>query len=126
MKHARMNHDSYCWNLCLALSDQKRAVVDLQQTGIRLRGLLQKKGISVSMLQDVLQLSCPQSIYHWFWGKTMPSIDHLVTISGMLGIPIEGLLVLQPKICRAWPQQWERGTKELYRRSVVYWGKMAG
>ncbi len=125
MKHAKTNQDSFCWNLSIPLDCEMRAVVDPKLTGKRLRDLLQQNRISVSMLQDALQLSCPQSIYHWFWGKALPSIEHLVTMSRMLCVPVEGLLVFRPKTCIAWPQQWKYREEDLYRRVMAYGNRIA-
>lgn len=51
-------------------------------------------------IQQYLHLSCPQSIYRWFKGKILPSVDHLSALSLLLGVHMEELLALknQPPI----------------------------
>ena len=48
-------------------------------------------------IQAYLHLSCPQSIYRWFKGKILPSVDHLCALSRLLGVHMEDLLVLKGK-----------------------------
>lgn len=43
-------------------------------------------------IQNYLVLSCPQPVYRWFQGKTLPSVDHLYALSRLLGVHMEELL----------------------------------
>ena len=63
--------------------------LDLKQSGNLLRYQIRKSGYSV---QDNLVLSCPQPVYRWFQGKTLPSVDHLYALSRLLGVHMEELL----------------------------------
>ena len=51
--------------------------LDLKQSGNLLRYQIRKSGYSVQDIQNYLVLSCPQPVYRWFQGKTLPSVDHL-------------------------------------------------
>lgn len=70
-------------------------VIDMKRTGRKLKIMLSKAGYNVKFLQEYLHLSCPQSIYRWFKGKTLPSIDNLYALSSLLGVHMEDLIVLQ-------------------------------
>lgn len=70
-------------------------IIDMKRTGIKLKMLLSKAGYDVKFLQEYLHLSCPQSIYRWFKGKTLPSIDNLYALSSLLAVHMEDLIVLQ-------------------------------
>lgn len=70
-------------------------IIDMKRTGIKLKNMLSKAGYDVKFLQGYLHLSCPQSIYRWFKGKTLPSIDNLYALSSLLGVHMEDLIVLQ-------------------------------
>lgn len=52
-------------------------VIDMKATGIRLRRIMEQKKIMAKCIQQYLGLSCVQSIYRWFSGRSMPTIDHL-------------------------------------------------
>ena len=75
--------------------------IDQVKTGIRIKMMLEKAGYDVKYIQAYLHLSCPQSIYRWFKGKILPSVDHLCALSRVLGVHMEDLLVLkgQPAVC---------------------------
>ena len=65
--------------------------LDLKQSGNLLRYQIRKSGYSVQDIQNYLVLSCPQPVYRWFQGKTLPSVDHLYALSRLLGVHMEEL-----------------------------------
>ena len=69
--------------------------IDQIKTGIKMKMLLNAAGYDVKYIQKYLHLSCPQSIYRWFKGKVLPSVDHLCALSKLLNVHMEDLLVLQ-------------------------------
>lgn len=69
--------------------------VDQVKTGLKLKMLLKAAGYDVKYIQEYLHLSCPQSIYRWFNGKVLPSVEHLCALSKLLNVHMEDLLVLQ-------------------------------
>ena len=60
--------------------------IDMIKTGQKIKECIQKTGYTVKDLQKILKLSCPQSIYRWFKGQILPSVDHLYTLSRILGV----------------------------------------
>ena len=69
--------------------------IDQVKTGLKLKTLLKSAGYDVKYIQEYLHLSCPQSIYRWFKGKVLPSVEHLCALSKLLNVHMEDLLVLQ-------------------------------
>ena len=69
--------------------------IDQVKTGIKLKMLLKTAGYDVKYIQEYLHLSCPQSIYRWFKGKVLPSVEHLCALSKLLNVHMEDLLVMQ-------------------------------
>ncbi|MBD5500280.1 MAG: helix-turn-helix transcriptional regulator [Lachnospiraceae bacterium] len=69
--------------------------IDQVKTGIKLKKMLKAAGYDVRDIQEYLHLSCPQSIYRWFKGKILPSVEHLCALSRLLNVHMEDLLVLQ-------------------------------
>ncbi len=69
--------------------------VDPVKTGLKLKILLNGAGYNVKDIQEYLLLAYPQSIYRWFSGKILPSVDHLCALSRLLDVHMENLLVLQ-------------------------------
>lgn len=66
--------------------------IDRIQTGHRLKQLMDKKNISVKQVQQFLNLSCVQSIYHWLDGTSMPTIDNLYALSELFQVPIDAMI----------------------------------
>lgn len=69
--------------------------IDIEKTGIKLKTMLNVAGYDVKYIQKYLGLACPQSIYKWFKGKALPSVENLCALSMLLHIHIEELLVFQ-------------------------------
>ena len=67
--------------------------IDMQQTGRRLKYLIESAGYTPRMIQEYLHLSCVQPIYRWYKGKILPSVDHLLMLSELLNVHMEDLLV---------------------------------
>lgn len=70
-------------------------MIDMAGTGRRIRSKMEQAGFSVKDVKDALGLS-HQSIYCWFEGKAVPSIDSLFALSTFLGVPMEELIVSFP------------------------------
>ena len=67
--------------------------IDLQQTGRKLKHILESAGYTPRMIQEYLHLSCVQPIYRWYKGVILPSVDHLLMLSELLNVHMEELLV---------------------------------
>ena len=69
------------------------ASLDAVQTGRKIENAIKQSGYSIRELQEMLGLSCPQPIYRWIRGCTLPSIDNLYMLSRILEVPMDELLV---------------------------------
>lgn len=67
--------------------------IDMQQTGRKLKYIIEKSGYTPRMIQEYLHLSCVQPIYRWYKGLILPSVDHLLMLSELLDVHMEDLLV---------------------------------
>ena len=96
---------------------RKYPVVDLERTGQNIKRIMQLKGLSVKDVQDFLELSTPQSIYHWFDGRNLPTIDNLYALSDLFQIPVDAMLVGNRKF-------ESRCQNDMYQRVLVYYEKL--
>lgn len=71
--------------------------IDKAKSGKRIKEVMRSSRITVKDLQEELGLVWPQSIYHWFRGESLPSVDSLYTICRMTGVHMEDLLVEEDK-----------------------------
>lgn len=67
--------------------------IDLQQTGKKLKHMIESAGYTPRIIQDYLHLSCVQPVYRWYKGLILPSVDHLFMLSELLNVHMEDLLV---------------------------------
>lgn len=74
---------------------QTYSTIDMQKTGKRLKYMIESAGYTPKIIQSQLHLSCVQPIYRWYKGLILPSVDHLLTLSELLNVHMEDLLVKQ-------------------------------
>ena len=67
--------------------------IDMQRTGKKIKYMIESAGYTPRIIQDYLHLSCVQPIYRWYKGKILPSVDHLLMLSELLGVHMEDFLV---------------------------------
>ncbi len=68
-------------------------VIDLEATGANILRLRKQKGLSVKELQAYFGFECPQAIYKWQWGQSLPSVDNLFALSKLFNTSIDEILV---------------------------------
>ena len=54
---------------------------------------MKDKGITARDLQIIMDFPYVQTIYNWFAGKNMPTIDNLVVLAKILAVPMDDLVV---------------------------------
>lgn len=69
--------------------------VNLIMTGENIRTIRMQRGLSVKDLQDIFGFATPQAIYKWQQGSALPTVDNLVVLSNVFGVPIEKILVIE-------------------------------
>jgi len=87
--------------------------LDVKRTGRRLRYLCQLRGKTIGQLEQYMGLSSPRSIYRWFRGTTLPTVDNLYALSDFLGVGVDELLVGN--------RGYGRERQQLAERMVLYY-----
>lgn len=72
-------------------------VIDRVATGKRIHELIANSDIRIQDVQDRLYLNVPQTIYKWFRGDSLPTIDNLVILSRLFGVTVDDILVIQER-----------------------------
>lgn|GEM_PF-480006 len=94
-------------------------VIDVQETGMRLKRACDRRRVSPRELQEFLGLAALQSVYGWFQGRALPSLDNFYALSCYLGMRMEELLVPR-KDSREVPVK--AGNSRMERRMMAYFG----
>lgn len=92
-------------------------IIDKEKTGKRIKELMKERNVSVKDVRDYLLLESVQSIYYWFTGRNIPTIDNLYALSTLLQVPIDEMICGSRKIqCN----KFETGLGRL----LTYYGKI--
>ena len=67
-------------------------VIDLQSTGARINELRRERGITVDELRIYLGMNNPNSIYKWFRGEVLPTLENMYALSVILEVPIDDII----------------------------------
>ena len=67
--------------------------IDLVKTGDNITKLMKEKNIKVSDLQEAFGFEYPQAIYKWRRGECLPSLDNLILLSSIFGVPIDKIII---------------------------------
>lgn len=68
--------------------------IDLEKTGQNIKVMRNKAGLSVKDVQAVMGFTNPQAIYRWENGSSLPTLDNLVILASILGVPIQEILAV--------------------------------
>jgi transcriptional regulator with XRE-family HTH domain len=90
-------------------------VIDVLRTGQNIKRIMQANGLTVKDIQEFLELSTPQSIYHWFDGRNMPTIDNLYALSALFHLSVDALLKGNRK------DEYTYEEDALHQRMLVYY-----
>ncbi len=95
-------------------------VIDMLATGQNIKRILNMKGLSIRDIQRYLGFTAPQSIYHWFDGKSLPTIDNLYALSQILDLPIDSMIIGNRKNEKA------SATNRVRTRVMSYYKQLLG
>ncbi len=66
--------------------------INQKATGDKIKQIMKEQNLTVYDIQDYLGFGAVQGIYHWFHGRSMPSIDNLYALSKLFQVPIDEIL----------------------------------
>ena len=73
-------------------------VIDMCKTGQNIVHYRKQQGLSVKDLQNIFGFEHPNAIYKWQKGKSIPTVDNLVSLSALFKAPIDDIIAIQKKI----------------------------
>ena len=66
--------------------------INLKETGINLRRIMDKRGITPKDIKEFLNIGSIQTVYNWCNGLNMPTVDNLYALSQLLQVPIDEII----------------------------------
>ena len=73
--------------------EDQKPVLDLEATGIKIKTIMKQRGVTPRQLQLIMDFPYVQTIYNWFAGKNMPTLDNLVVLAQLLDVTMDDLIV---------------------------------
>ena len=70
-----------------------KPVLDLEGTGAKIKTIMKLRGGTPRQLQLIMDGPYVQTIYNWFAGKNMPTLDNLVVLAQILGVTMDEIVV---------------------------------
>lgn len=102
----------------------KYPIIDMEKTGDYIKSVCKKNGIRAADIRNRLYLSSVQSVYDWFHGKTLPTVDNLLALSRILGKSMDELLIVKDSGFYIYPKEydWEEETKriKIYGKNLTF------
>ena len=74
--------------------------INLRETGVNLRRIMDKRGITPKDIKEFLNLGSIQTVYNWFNGLNMPTVDNLYALSQFLQVSIDEIICGNRKTIR--------------------------
>lgn len=97
-------------------------LINKQETGINLRRIMDKRGVTAKDVQKYLGLGCVQSVYRWIDGINMPTIDNLYALSELFQLPIDSIVRGNRNLIA--PRFMLETTEACDKRLCVYYHKL--
>ena len=69
--------------------------ISKKQTGMQIRQMMIDRGITVTQIQNWLEIDSCQAVYKWLHGVNLPSVSHLHGLSQILGVKIDEILAVE-------------------------------
>ena len=76
--------------------------INLRETGINLRRIMDKRGITPKDIKEFLNIGSIQTVYNWFNGQNMPTVDNLYALSQFLQVSIDEIICGNRKAVNNW------------------------
>lgn len=91
--YIHMNNNNIQGGSVKDMEEKEYPSISMEKTGRWLKFICYYKKISVRQLLTWLGLGSPQSVYSWFCGRTLPSLDNFYAFSQALGLSLDALIV---------------------------------
>ena len=69
-------------------------MINMKETGKKIKALIAASAYSVEDLKAKLGMSDKSTLYKWFRGDALPSIDNFILLSTILGVTVNDMVVM--------------------------------
>lgn len=72
--------------------------INMTATGQNITKLRKNAGLTVKDLADIFGFTTPQAVYKWQHGVAMPTLDNLVVLAAVFGVPMDEIIVVEVNV----------------------------
>ena len=69
-------------------------VIDVRATGMNIKNMIRRSGFRIADVQARCGFNTPQAIFKWMRGDAVPTIDNMIILADMFGVPIDQIIVV--------------------------------
>ena len=69
-------------------------MIDMKATGDKIKTFANDRGMTARDIQKVFGFGTPQTVFKWFRGATIPTIDNMVVLARVFGVTVDDILVV--------------------------------
>ena len=68
--------------------------INMEKTGVRIKQYISESGYTMREIMEITGITTEQTIYKWYRGKSIPSLETQLVLCKLFGLQITELLVL--------------------------------
>lgn len=68
--------------------------INMEKTGAHIKRSIEESGYSMQEIMEITGITTEQTIYKWYSGKSLPSLETQVVLCRLLGLRVTELLVI--------------------------------
>ena len=72
--------------------------IDMKKTGTNIKRCIRESGYTIREIMEITGITVEQTIYKWYRGESLPSLENQLILCTLFGIPLTSLLVLSENI----------------------------
>lgn len=69
--------------------------IDMEKTGANIKHCIRESGYSIREIMEITGITVEQTIYKWYRGESLPSLESQLILCRLFDLPITRLLVLK-------------------------------
>lgn len=72
--------------------------INMEKTGAHIKRSIKESGYSMREIMEITGVTTEQTIYKWYSGKSIPSLETQIVLCKLLGLRITELLVIDGEL----------------------------
>ena len=69
-------------------------IIDMKATGVNIKTMIKQCGFKIADVQARCGFNTPQAIFKWMRGDAVPTIDNMIILADMFGVPIDKIIIV--------------------------------